>query len=182
MKNGTNAAYILRLAGTLLVITALVALALAGVNQITKPLIDAAKAAKTQAAVNEVLPGEAVEVDFTDDTGLVTRAYASTEGYAIQVTPSGFGGEIDMMVGVSKDGKVLGVSIISHAETPSLGAVAAEKGSKGVTFRGQYAGMSGQLAVDKDGGEVDSITSATITTRAVTQGVNAALACAANMG
>ena len=182
MKNGTNAAYILRLAGTLLVITALVALALAGVNQITKPLIDEAKAAKTQAAVNEVLPGEAVEVDFADDTGLVTRAYASTEGYAIQVTPSGFGGEIDMMVGVSKDGKVLGVSIISHAETPSLGAVAAEKGSKGVTFRGQYAGMSGQLAVDKDGGEVDSITSATITTRAVTQGVNAALACAANMG
>jgi electron transport complex protein RnfG len=59
--------------------------------------------------------------------------------------------------------------------------VAAENTSKGEAFRSQFIGMSGVLAVDKDGGEVDSISSATITSRAITNGVNAALKCAENL-
>ena len=53
--------------------------------------------------------------------------------------------------------------------------MAADKTAAGKAFRGQFAGASGTLAVTKDGGSIDAITSATITSRAVTQGVNAAL-------
>ena len=176
-------AYIFRLAVTLLIIAGVVAVALAGVNSVTAPMIAQLNEQKTQQAIETVLPGggELLE-SFTDETGIVMAVYASDSGYAIKVAPQGFGGEIQMMVGVDKDGNVLGVSIISQAETAGLGAVIAAKTQKGEEFRSQYVGLSGELAVDKDGGVVDSITSATISSRAVTQGVNAALACVANLG
>ena len=182
MKTESNALFILRVALTLLVICGVVALALAGVNSITANRIAAIKEANTQAAIKAVLPGGGSEVPFTDDTGLVKTVYASDTGSAVEVIPAGFGDTIDMMVGVSKDGSVLGISIIDHAETAGLGAVAAAQTSAGEAFRGQFAGMTGTLAVSKDGGQVDAITGATITSRAVTAGVNAAIACAAAMG
>ena len=182
MKQESNVMYVLRLAVTLLLICTVVATVLAGVNAFTAPMIAELKAAKTQQAIEAVLPGGGEEIEFTDNTGLVTKVYASDAGYAIQVAPMGFGGAIDMMVGVDKEGNVLAISIISQTETAGLGAVAAEKTSKGEGFRGQFAGMSGVLAVDKDGGEVDSISSATITSRAVVTGINAALECAGKLG
>ena len=181
MKTQSTALYVLRLALTLLIITALVAALLAGVNSITKPIIDALKEAKTQAAINAVLPGGGQSIEFTDSTGLVSKVYASDKGYAVQVAPSGFDGEIDMMVGIDKEGKVIAISIISHTETAGLGAGAAANTSAGEAFRGQFAGLGGTLAVSKDGGEIDAITGATITSRAVTAGVNAALACVAGI-
>ena len=181
MKTQSNVAYILRISLTLLVITAVVAALLAGVNAITAPIIAKANEAKTQEAINAVLPGGGDSVAFNDATGLVTNVYASDTGYAVQVTPSGFDGEIDMMVGIDKDGKVLGISIISHTETAGLGAVAAANNAKGEAFREQFVGMSGSVAVSKDGGEVDALTGATITSRAICDGINAALACVENL-
>lgn len=96
-------------------------------------------------------------------------------GYAIEVRPTGFDGEITMMVGIDLEGRVVGISIISHTETAGLGAVAGADTEKGRSFRGQFVGQSGELAVTKDGGTVDAISGATITSRAVTEGVNAAL-------
>ena len=87
-----------------------------------------------------------------------------------------------MMVGVDNDGKVLGISIINQSETAGLGAVAAADTSAGEAFRDQFAGMSGSVSVTKDGGAVDALTGATITSRAVCSGVNAALACVASFG
>lgn len=184
MKTQSNVAYILRLALTLLVITAVVAVALAGVNSITAPKIEQLNAEKTQQAIEAVLPGgfDTQITDYTDDTGLVTNVYSGANGYAFEVTPAGFDNTITMMVGVDHDGKVLGISIVSHTETSGLGAVAAASTSAGESFRGQFVGMSGSVSVTKDGGEVDSLTGATITSRAVCTGVNAALACAANLG
>ena len=184
MKQGNLAAYVLRISLTLLIITAVVALALAGVNSVTASRIDQIKEEKIQAAMEEVLPGtQGLEsVAFTDATGTVQAVYASADGYVVEVSPSGFGGVISMMVGIKADGTVSGISIVSHTETAGLGAVAAADTSAGEAFRGQFAGLSGTLAVDKDGGTVDSITSATITSRAVTAGVNAALEAVANLG
>ena len=184
MKTQSNVAYILRLALTLLVITAVVAVALAGVNSITAPKIEQLNAEKTQQTIETVLPGgfDTQITDYTDDTGLVTNVYSGANGYAFEVTPAGFDNTITMMVGVDHDGKVLGISIVSHTETSGLGAVAAASTSAGESFRGQFVGMSGSVSVTKDGGEVDSLTGATITSRAVCTGVNAALACAANLG
>ena len=79
------------------------------------------------------------------------------------------------MVGVDNDGKVLGISVISHTETAGLGAVAAAATSAGESFRGQFVGVSGEVSVAKDGGQIDAITGATITSRAVCAGVQSAL-------
>ncbi len=183
MKTKSTPLYILRLALTLLLITAAVAAALAAVNGITAPLIEAINQQKTQAAIEAVLPGGGEKLDsFTDATGTVQAVYASEKGYAIQVAPAGFGGAIQMMVGVDKDGKVIAIDIIKHSETPGLGDVAAADSANGEAFRQQFAGQSGSLAVSKDGGTIDAITSATITSRAVVAGVNAALECAKNLG
>ena len=181
MKTESTVMYVLRLALTLLAITAVVAAALAGVNSITKPAIEKLTAEKTQAAIEAVLPGggEAVEFPATD---LVSKVYASDAGYAVEVTPGGFDNTITMMVGVDNDGKALGISIISHTETAGLGAVAAAGTPAGEAFRGQFVGTSGSVSVTKDGGEIDAITGATITSRAICVGVNAALECVANMG
>lgn len=177
-----SVAYVLRISLTLLLITGVVAALLAGVNMITAPIIAAANEAKTQEAVNAVLPGGGTLVAFADETGLVANVYASDTGYAVQVKPSGFDGQIDMMVGIDKDGNILGISIISHTETAGLGAVAAAENAKGEAFRDQFIGMSGSVGVTKDGGEVDAVTGATVTSRAICDGVNAALACVANLG
>lgn len=173
---------IFRLTFTLLAICAIVAATLAGVNAVAGPVIEQRKAEKTQQAIEEVLPGggELLE-SYPDETGLVTAVYASEKGYAVQVEPAGFNGTIVMMVGIV-DGKVNKISVISQTETPSLGSVAAAKNARGQAFREQFEGLSGQLAVSKDGGSVDALTSATITSRAVTEGVNAALACAEALG
>ena len=182
VKTESTLMYVLRLTFTLLIITSLVAVALAGINMVTAPIIAAANEAKTQQAVNEVLPGGGNAIEFTDESGLISEVYESETGYAIKVAPNGFGGAIEMMVGVSKDGSVLGISIIKHAETPSLGAVAADKGSNGQSFRDSFIGLSGEVTVSKDGGEADTISGATITSRAVADGVNIALNWAANQG
>ncbi len=163
--------YILRLVVTLFLICAVVAGLLAGVNRITKDRIAAAKEAKTLAAIAEVLPdGESANAleSYPDSTGIVTAVYASPTGYAVKVAPNGFGGAIEMMVGIDKAGKVLGISIISHTETPSLGAVAADKGAKGEAFRQQFVGYEGTM---------DAISGATITSKAVQSGVDAAIQC-----
>ena len=182
MKTGSNVKYVLRLALTLLIITSVVAALLAAVNSVTKPIIDQLNAEKTQKAIEAVLPGGGESIDFTDDTGLVSVVYKGESGYAIQVAPVGFDGAITMMVGVDFEGNVLGISVIDQSETAGLGAVCAAKTSAGEAFRGQFKGVSGTVAVSKDGGELDAITGATITSRAVCRGVNAALACAANLG
>ena len=184
MKTESTALYVLRLAVTLLVITAVVAGLLAGVNSVTKPVIDQLNAEKTQKAIETVLEGgyHTVIEDYADATGLVSKVYQGDNGYALEVTPGGFDNTITMMVGVANDGTVTGISVISHTETAGLGAVAAASTSAGESFRGQFVGMGGYVSVTKDGGEVNAITGATITSRAICTGVNAALDCVAGLG
>ena len=185
MKTNENIVmYVLRLAGTLLVISMVVALALAGVNSVTAPAIEKLNAEKTQAAIEAVLPGgfDTEVTDFADATGIVSKVYQGEAGYAVEVGPGGFDNTITMMVGIDNEGKVLGISVVSHTETAGLGAVAAAKTSAGEAFRGEFVGATGSVAVTKDGGEVEAITGATITSRAICVGVNAALDCVAGLG
>ena len=170
--------YFLKLAGTLLLIAAVVAGLLGLVNQITAGRIDEINREKTAASMQEVLPSQSYDpLDYHGEDATVKAVYRADGGYVVEVTPSGFGGEIDMVVGVGDDGSVTGVSIISMSETSGLGANAAKE-----SFRSQYVEKQGVLAVSKDGGEIDALTGATITSRAVTRGVNSALAAAAELG
>ena len=184
MKKESNFTYVMRITLTLLLIAAVVAAALAAVNGITQPIIDKVNAEKTQQAIQIVLPGGYEEeiMDYTDETSLVSKVYKGANGYALEVTPAGFDNTITMMVGVDFEGKVLGISVISHTESAGLGAVAAGNNSAGQAFRDQFVGQSGSVQVNKDGGTVDAITNATITSRAICDGVNAALDCVAGLG
>ena len=185
MKTNENIfAYVLRLAGTLFLIAAVVALALAGVNAVTAPVIEELNAAKTQEAISAVLPGgfENELTDFADASGIVSKIYQGANGYAVEVGPGGFDNTITMMVGIDNEGKVLGISIINHTETAGLGAVAAAGTPAGIAFRDQFVGASGSVSVTKDGGTMDAITGATITSRAICVGVNAALDAVAGLG
>ena len=177
-------AYVLRLAGTLFLIAAVVALALAGVNAVTAPIIEELNAAKTQEAISAVLPGgfDNELTDFADESGIVSKVYQGANGYAVEVGPGGFDNTITMMVGIDNEGKVLGISIINHTETAGLGAVAAAGTPAGIAFRDQFEGASGAVSVTKDGGTMDAITGATITSRAICVGVNAALDVVAGLG
>lgn len=163
--------YILRLTLTLLLITAVVAGLLAFVNELTAGRIEELTRQKAEQAMREVLPAQ----DYTPlDAALpqgVTEAYrAGDAGYVVRVAPNGFGGAIDLMVGVRADGTVNGVAVIAHSETASLGANCTRE-----EFRAQYAGGAGPFAVGQDGGTIEALTGATVTSRAVTDGVNAAL-------
>ena len=185
MKTNENIAlYVLRLAGTLLAICLVVAVALAAVNGVTAPVIEELNAAKTQEAISAVLPGgfDSEITDYADVTGIVSKIYQGANGYAVEVGPGGFDNTITMMVGIDNEGKVLGISVVSHTETAGLGAVAAAGTPKGIAFRDQFVGASGSVAVSKDGGTMDAITGATITSRAICAGVNAALDAVAGLG
>ena len=185
MKTESNVKFIARLALTLLIISAVTAGLLAGVNSITAPIIEQLNVQKQIDAMAAVVPDAdtAEQIEYADPTGVVLEAYKTETAYAVKVAaPGGFSGSIEMMVGVGADGNVLGISIINHGETAGLGAVAAESTSKGEAFRAQFVGSTGTVSVTKDGGTVEAITGATITSRAVSNGVNAALECVANLG
>ena len=183
-QNESIVMYVLRLAGTLLLICAVTAGLLAGVNGITAPIIAELNAAATQEAISAVLPGgfDSEITDYADASGIVSKVYQGENGYALEVGPGGFDNTITMMVGIDNEGKVLGISIVNHTETAGLGAVADADTPKGIAFREQFVGTSGSVSVTKDGGMMDAITGATITSRAICVGVNAALDVVAGLG
>ena len=149
------------------------------VNSVTEGPIAQITKEKTEAAMKEVLPADSYEaVPYTgDDTQVTGMNKAGDEGYVVQLSVSGSQGMIDMVVGVTNDGTVSGVSIVDMSETAGLGDKASEP-----EFRAQYVGTTGDAAVDKDGGKIAALTGATVTSRAVTRGVNAAVAAVATMG
>lgn len=172
---------ILKLTSILFTITAVVAALLAGANALTKDRIAAAETEKLQQAISQVLPGgeSAQKIDYiAEGDSDVKVIYKNENGYAVQVETAGFGGTITMMVGISFDAKVLGVQIVSHSETPGLGAKAASDSD----FRDSFIGLGTRIQVSKDGGEADTLTGATITSRAVAEGVNTALVAVKNLG
>ena len=187
--------YIIKLTVTLLVTCVVVAGLLGLVNKVTLPNITAANERKTAEAIQKVMSdmdGSPATVDVTDEMAAaasgagasVTEAYeaqagGSTIGYALKIVSSGSQGNIEMMVGIDTEGVVTGVSIVSNSETAGIGSrVMANENGVLDQFQGKSA-ADGTLTV---GSNVTAITGATVSTRGVTTGVNAALAVAAVMG
>ena len=185
-----------QLGGILCAITLVVALALGAVNAVTAGPIAEQNAQKIKDSLENVMPGaESERIDVPEGTTVTTEtknatsvtilsAYKMTKdgadaGYCVEVGPTGFGGAVDTMVGIDSDGKVTGISVISAAsETPGLGARSTEP-----EFQAQFADQVGtEVAVAKDGGSIDALTGATITSRAVSEGVVAAAQFAAEQG
>ena len=188
--------YITKLTVTLLVTCIIVAGLLGLVNGVTAGPIAQINQRKTEQAMAEVvsdpssfqavaeLPQAAVDA-ATAAGGTLTELYdGQGAGYVLKVVASGSQGNIEMMVGVDGDGVVTGVSIVDNSETAGIGSKGMENEplASGTGVLDQFAGKSaadGTLAV---GTNVEAITGATVSTRGVTTGVNAALAAVAALG
>lgn len=124
-----------------------------------------------------VLPAASYTDTGYENDGEIEAIYAAEGGgWVVQVTESGSQGLITMMVGVSADYTCTGISITESSETAGLGAIAGQQSEKGEEFRAQFVGQYGTVAVTKEGGSIDAISGATITSKAVCRGVTAAIA------
>ena len=192
--------YIIKLTVTLFLTCVVVAGLLGLVNSVTEVPIAAINQAKTEAALAAVFEGASAptfpEVEVTDAMSTAASAFGTLKevyevqdggavlGHAMKVVASGSQGNIEMVVGVDAEGAVTGVSIVKNAVTAGIGSkvMANEPLASGVGVLDQFIGRSaaeGALAV---GSNVDAITGATVSSRGVTAGVNAALAAAGAIG
>lgn len=176
----------------LMVICIVASSALAFFNEITKDVIAEQDRLAEIAALNEVMPGvdvealnaETVSAVFAQltvsDEGIDAIYKATTggndAGYILRTTSKGYGGTVTCMTAIGNDGKIVGTKVLSHSETPGLGAKAAVNGDG--SWISQYAGKTaGAVSVSKSGAtgdQVNAISSATITSNAVTRCVNIA--------
>lgn len=171
-KNKLNMAEIIRPAGILTAICVIVTLLLAVTNALTADKI--AENAERKAAESRFKVLEADSYNQLDEEGLVFEAIkenGESAGVVVVTYANGYGGKIQVMTGIKTDGRVSGVNILEMNETPGLGAKAKES-----SFLEQYKGAAdSNMSVKKDGGSIDAISGATISSRAVTQAVNEAL-------
>ncbi len=177
LKSDKPLATLLRLGFVLLAITAVVALVLGLVNLLTAGRIANIQAETMQAAMQKVLPASGyAEVADLSGNEAVDAIWQADTGWVVQTTVSGSQGGITLMVGVDKSYACTGISITKHSETAGLGAIAGQAGEKGEAFRAQFIGQSGTVAVTKNGGQIDALAGATITSSAVCDAVTIALA------
>ena len=195
--------YIIKLTVTLLVTCVVVAAALGGVNAITADKIAAINWENTQKDMQAVV-ADPDNTDFSDqalentdamvaaatgagatlDSVYEAQVGGETVGYAIKVVSSGSQGSIEMMVGVDTNGAVTGVSIVDNSETAGIGSkvMSNETLSNGTGVLDQFIGKSAADGTLTVGTNVDAISGATVSTKGVTTGVNAALAVAGAIG
>ena len=152
--------------------------ALAGVNMLTEETIKAQKEAQKQQAISAVLPEHARIAEAEEsDAYVIYRAYDAADRYvgaAVQTETNGFGGTIKLMVGFDADNRIVNYAVLEQQETPGLGTHIVEwfknETKPGQNILGRKA--DGKMTVSKDGGEVDAITAATISSRAFLLAVN----------
>ena len=154
---------------SLTLISGVCAAVLAFVNRLTQEPIRATAAANEQKAVKAVLPSAVATVEANGPVFVGKDAAGKVVGYAAKgADAGGYGGDIVLMVGFEADRKtVVCYKTLAAAETPGLGMKL-----NAPEFAGQFAGRDGSaLSVPKDGGEIEAITSATITSRAVCRAI-----------
>ncbi len=166
---------------SLCLIAVVAAVCLAATNEITKDVIEeqgikAAEEARVRLIpeAESFAPLETEEVDALDNA-YEGKRWDETVGFIAQTTAKGFGGPVEIIVGVNADGSIAGVSVggSAFAETAGLGAKA-----KDPAFAEQFEGDKAPLTLGED---VDAITAATITSNAVIKGVNTALEALENL-
>ncbi|RKD33192.1 RnfABCDGE type electron transport complex subunit G [Thermohalobacter berrensis] len=179
---------IVKLGLILLLITSAAAVVLGLSNAATIGTIEAVEAKASEVARKEVLP-EAENFKTLEEEKLneilngnekVLEVYAGYKGenivgYAIKTATPGYGGNVEVITGISTEGKITGIKVVKHQETPGLGANATS-----AEFQNQYKDMntSKEITVVKtqpsNENEIQALTGATITSDAVTNGVNIA--------
>ena len=157
----------------LFTVTLIASAGVGAVNMITADAIAEANAAATKQAVSNVLPAfENSEVSEQTIDDMPIKVYTATNsgekvGYAVEsMTKSGFGGVIRMMVGFAPNGQILNVNVLQQAETPGLGTKMADEDNALLNSIKDKKAWEIEFKVKKDGGELDALTAATISSRA----------------
>ncbi|MBO7233823.1 MAG: RnfABCDGE type electron transport complex subunit G [Paludibacteraceae bacterium] len=166
----------------MVVVLTLISLIAAGilgaVYTVTAEPIQQAKTAKQQAAIQQVLTTfNRLETDTVNNLP-VHRAYQDDNfaGAAVEASSNGFGGEIKIMVGFDPQGNIIDYAVLQQAETPGLGTKIVDwfkTDKNNQSIKGKNPGKN-NLTVSKDGGEVDAITAATISSRAFLEALQSA--------
>ncbi len=160
---------IMSLVASLTVISAVCAGVLAYVDSITREPIKATAADNERKAIRAVLPPGTEKTESVGSALVGKDASGKIVGYVAKGMDSGgYGGDVVLMVGFQPDKKtVVSYKVLQAAETPGLGMKLTTP-----EFSGQFAGKDGRsLSVKKDGGDIEAITSATITSRAVCRAI-----------
>lgn len=178
---------ILKLTVILFLVCAITAGILGAVYNLTEGPIEMRKTEKTAKAYAAVLPSDSYtpvdEAKYANFSGVDKIEKADNDsGHVVQLTVVGAQGEITLVVGVGSDNTCTGISIINHSETSGLGAKAADTGDFGINWRAQFVGEGEDIALAKNGGNIDAITAATITSRAVTNAVATAVSAVKSLG
>ena len=149
----------------------LAAAVLLGVYNLTLDLRAENQAKELQAKMETLLPGSTTftEEEYTGEDDIIAVVYKGENGYVIGTVTAGYAGPIHMLIGVSDDGYVTGLQVRRMEETFGLGAEALSDWE----FLAQFLRTEGDVAV---GVEIDSISGATVTSKAITRSVNAAVA------
>lgn len=184
-----------RAAGLLSLFVVISVALLIAINAFTQPKIQQAQQASLTQLLNQVMPASQYDNNLLEDTKTVTEPeyLGSTEPMTIYrarlngepaglvvetVAPNGYNGNIRLIVGVFADGRVAGVRVISHRETPGLGdKIELRKDDWILSFNGKTLTENNvnRWAVKRDRGEFDQFTGATITPRAVVGAVKLTL-------
>lgn len=165
----------------LTVICIVVTLALSLANTLTYKTIEKRTQETQKQAMSKVLDGDYTKktenIDGNDVEYYLTEKDGETVGFIFTVERKGYGGDISVMTAVKNDGTVAAVQIVSaDNETVGLGQNVTKE-----AFYGQFEGLGGNITVKKSGtankqnGEIDAVTGATISSKAVTDAVNTAL-------
>lgn len=165
-------------AAALLIICLVATALLALTNNVTEKKIAENSVIKENSSRSVVLPQAKEFSEVTElENGVSYCAGKDGEmlaGYVFTSSAKGYGGDVTVMTGMDINGVITGIEILSHDETPGLGA-----NSTKPEFKERFVGKSGELTVNKtsnDGQDVQAITAATITSKAVVSAVNAASA------
>lgn len=155
-------------------ITLVASLCVGLVNKITFEPIEKAKQENIKMALKNVLPEfdssqeEALTVDELPVTVHTAKLGGQVVGYAVEtMTTKGFSGVFRLMVGFRSSGEIYNINVLEHSETPGLGSKMGDEGNPLlVSFKDKNpANMNQPLAVVKDGGEIQALTAATISSR-----------------
>lgn len=173
---------VIRFAFILTVTAAVTSGSLAYVNSVTRPRIIARQNDEMKEALRYVLQGSEngiIEPVSRDGEILFYKAYQKPDkrdliGYAFVASGQGYSSEIQTMVGISPGGEIFRIRILFQQETPGLGTECVEirKNESAPWWQKQFEGApASSLQLDKDGGMIQTITGATITSRAVTESI-----------
>ncbi|MFA5015353.1 MAG: RnfABCDGE type electron transport complex subunit G [Actinomycetota bacterium] len=149
----------------LAVIVTVAVVLLIAVNSVTSSTVESRKVEEVKSTLENIFSG--IDRYEIEDEIYIVYQDNNRIGYAFMADGSGYGGDIEILVGLDNNFGIIGISILAQTETPGLGSRITES-----SFTDQFKGLSvSDIALASEGGKIDAITGATISSRAVVDAI-----------